>query len=706
MFSPYNALHPMLNIFGGNLSTGITNTASGAPDFGSISMVFKTGSTVLGNATDPSFITGIIGTIILIVSSVVVFAFEYVMALRPLVIGLLTIAAPFAFICLILPQTQIVMKRWWSIMLIALTYPIIVNFVLFVANSATESASPTGAAFLILVLFKTTLLAFLVRLPFAIESDFRKLTVSLAKTDFGANLGLNKLVNTKEKTKSGSDIVSAAERNLKTREAQGIIASTASRFLRTQNKQDANEIIKTSSSEKLMNTINTKSRNDTSSIVKIADNAFKANANRPVELLVKSAQDLTPDTFRKAITHSNIQLWRDNTAIEELRRKNGQVLDEDGTAIRADSARKLYRLAQVMDQDHIANPEAVKLLAKKGMLDVLPLNILQKALQENLVTKTDLVANFKQNADQVFNKAMSVTNSPTINPSTANNLIQQDHLDYVTGFKDIARQFSDVVKDVKIIPPPPPVVTQNIISNIKNADSNAFDKNGMYFLQRLGDINRQSQTTISQTLQKDGVNPQTAVSISQNPQIDIEDVKGYVPGGNISHDNIAMLREGFINRDLSNTLINNVATMVSEGKVAIGKSISEKLSESLKNDESMNLDTIKTSIQSSVSEISKASPEKLKEIGKQIEKYHPGAMIKTDGNLNQDDIEKLAKHGQDVVETIDTMQQKGVNEEKLKANPSDAAKVVEDQISETIQKTLTGQAPKIDLSIAGPEPKK
>jgi len=707
IFSPYNALNPMLNIFGGNLtSAGGASATAGTTDFGSISMVFRTGSAIIGYSNNPSFITGILGTIILGITSIVAFVFEYVMALRPLVVGLLTISAPIAFISLVLPQTQIIMKKWWSLLLIVLFYPIIVNFVFFVINSVTQNASVTGATFLVLLLFKTTILAFLIRLPFTIESDFKKLTVSLAKTDFGANLGLDKFVNTKGSAKT-SEAMSPTEKNLQSKEAQGIIASATNRFLRSKNTEEIDKTmertsLKSNSSEQLLNTINTKTNQNLPLITQVAENAFRTNSSRPTELLVKSVEDLSPDTIRKSITHSNIQLWKDDTAIEELRRKNGQVLNADGAAIRADSARQIFRLAQVIDQDRIANPEAVKLLAKKGMLDIMPLNIVKKALQDNLITKADLTANFKQNADNVYERAMALKDAPVVNPSSAKQLLSQDHLDYATGFKDIARQFSDVAKDVKIIPPPPPIITQSIISNMKNADSNTFDNNGMYFLQRLGDIMRQSQSTISKTLQKDGVNPQTANAISQNPQLDIKDVKSYVPGGNISHENVAMLREGFVNRDLSNNLITNVAGMISESKVAVGKSITEKLAQNLKGDDTMNLTAIKSSIQNSLTDISKASPEKLKEIGQEIGKYHPGAMIKTDGDLDPQDIEKLAKHGNDVVETIETIQKKGINEEKLKSGPDEAAKVVEDQISETIQNALTGKAPTIDLSVATP----
>jgi hypothetical protein len=690
IFSPYESVNPMLNIFNGHLNTG-ADTSGSAPDFSSISLVFRTGSTILGNTGNPGFITGLIGTIILVISSVVVFAYEYVMALRPLVIGLLTIVSPIAFICLVLPQTQIIMKKWWSLLLIALFYPVIVNFVFFIMNSITASSAPQGAVFLIAFLFKTTVLALLIRLPFTIESDLRKLTVSLAKTDFGANLGLSKLVNTKEISKNTSNALSTTENNLKTREAQGLIASATNGFFKSTPQADKNEL-KTTSSEKLITTINNRASQNMPSIVQIANSAFKTNASRPTNLLVKSTEDLGPDTFRKAITHSNTQLWQDNTAIEELKRKNGQVLDEEGTAIRADSARRLYRLAQVVDQDKIANPEAVKLMAKKGMLDVLPLNIIQKAISENLINRADLAANFKQNAERVFERAMTLKPGQAITPSVAQQLIEKDRFDYSTGFKDIARQFSDISKDEKIIPPPPPIVTQNIISNMKNADPNVFDKNGMYFLQRLGGINRQSQASISNTLQKDGVNPQTANSISQNPQLDIKDVKNYVPGGNISHENIGMLREGFLNRDLSNNLITNVAQMISESKIAVSKSITQKLADNLKNDEGLNLSSVKTSLQNSIQELSKASPEKIKEIGQEINKYHPGTMIKTSGDLDAQDVQKLQKDGEDVIETIDTIEKSGGNEEKLRSGTDDVAKMVEDQISGTIQKALSGEA--------------
>src|SRR5690606_19327567 len=127
IFSPYNAMHPFYNLMNGANQMNVTQLNSQ----NAIQLVFDIGSKALGNSTQQTLLAAGLGMFFLAIPAIVVFAFEYVIALRPIVIGLLTVISPIAFACYVMPQTQHLFKKWWTFLLIALFYAPAVNFVFY-----------------------------------------------------------------------------------------------------------------------------------------------------------------------------------------------------------------------------------------------------------------------------------------------------------------------------------------------------------------------------------------------------------------------------------------------------------------------------------------------------------------------------------------------------------------------------------------------
>lgn len=676
IFSPYQALHPMQNIFGGTITADPSNALS------AVSQVFGA-SDYLFNLKQISFVSAILGTIFLLIPAIVVFVFEYLMALRPLVVGILTAVSPIAFLTLLLPQTQFLFKKWWTILLIALFYAPLVNFVFYIMNTFSASANPTSAPVaLVLMLFKTAVLVFLIRLPFTFESDWRNLSYKISKTGLGEALRLKKGQAKSEGHQTGGQTIS--DKILQTPQAEKIIAGIEGRRSLT----SASEL-------RRLEKVRSKPYFDRSTLPDLPEMFAKANtANfvRSSSILSQSVSDLTPETFKNVIRQSDFRVWQNPSLVSELKNKNGQVLDDQGAAIRADAARKLVRLSQIVEGDKIQNPEAIKALAQKGVLDNIPLAVVKKAIQDGVLTKNDLIPTYQNQSGKVFDRlqTLDLKKSELLSSSQAKILMNQDQKDYSTGFKDMVGLFSNVVKDNKVMPPPPTGVIKDIISQMKTHGSDTFESNGMYFLDRLGKVQNNAQNTVVSNLQKAGAPISTAIAIAKNPRVDLEEAKKYIKPEAVNAETLGMLREGFINRDLSNSLISEIANQVSSQKTAVSDAICGKLADNLKTNQTSSFDEIKKSLESYLNQ-KNPSPEGAKSFATEVGKYVPGSNIAPDGEISSDAIVETKKHAKSVLDVIEGLSRGGVDEKTLSSNPQKAKTVLKSQISQDIQKTVSGQ---------------
>ena len=677
IFSPYQALHPMQNIFGGTLSADPSNP------FSAVGQIFSVSNNLFSLA-QPSFISAILGTIFLLIPAIVVFVFEYLMALRPLVVGILTAVSPIAFLTLLLPQTQFLFKKWWTILLVALFYAPMVNFVFFVMNEFSASSTSTPIVALALMLFKTAVIVFLIRFPFTYESDWRNLSYKIAKTGLGEALRLKKGQTKGEGRQTGGQTIS--DKILQTPQAEKIIAGIEGRRSLTSTAE-----------LRRLEKVRSKPYFDRSTLPDLPEMFAKANtANfiRPSAILAQSVADLTPEAFKNVVRQSDFRVWQNPSLVSELKNKNGQILDDEGAAIRADAARKLVRLSQISEGDKLQNPEAIKALAQKGALDNLPLAVVKKAIQDGVLTKNDLIPTYQNEYTKVFDRLQTLDSkkSELLSTAQAKILMNQDQKDYSTGFKDMVGLFSNVVKDNKIMPPPPTGAIKDIISQMKSHGSDTFENNGMYFLQRLGKVQDNAQNNVVSNLQKAGAPISTAIAIAKNPRVDLEEAKKYIKPEATNAETLGMLREGFINRDLSSSLISEIANQVSSQKTAVSDTICSKLSDNLKENQTSSFSEIKKSLGSYLNQ-KNPSPDGAKNFAAEVSKYVPGSNIAPDGEISSDAIVETKKHAQSVLDVIDSLAKGGVDEKTLSSNPQKAKTVLKSQISQDIQKTLAGGLP-------------
>ena len=679
VFSPAQAVNPIQNIFGGAF-TGFTAENS-------VALIYGIGGRI---TSGQNFIGGFLGTLFLGIPAMVVFVFEYVLALRPFVIGIMTALAPLAFACLIFPQTQIIFRKWWTYFLIALLYAPIVNFFFYFLNRLPSSSAGVIEV-TVLWLFKTAVIAFLIRLPFAVESDTRKLVERLSRTPLGASLGLARFTGRAGGQKQPTRPLGLSDRILSTQAAQKIIATTApkSRFAR------GVEAIKTPASL---------GRGQLPNFAKIFDAANLTNLKRPENLLVRSLADLPSDAFKKTLVQSNLKIWQSPALLRTLQSAGGQVLNEEGAALRADSARKVARLAQVVEHGKIANPLSIKLLASKGALDFLPQPLIKKSLEGGVVKKVDLLPTFKGNTEKIYQRIIASSGAAVkyLNTKEAQKLMVRDHGDYTSGFKDLSNLFADVLRNPQITPPPPAATIRNITGEIRRLDPMVFERSGEYFLKRLGEKTRDAHQTIASTLTQAGTSPATAVALAKNPRLDLGDAKKYLPEpGSPTEasaqagrrpENLALLREGFLNRDLANNLTLEISRLVSESKTVVGKGVTEKIAGALKETPEVGLPQIKNDVQIALQKLSKPlSPQDWEETSKAIDKYYPGAPLKGSGAPTEEEVERTRERGAGIIETIDDLNTADVTQEVLADNPAKAKEVVGKQINQNIQKIITGE---------------
>ncbi len=696
IFSPYQAYHPMQNIFGGYFNIG---SADQLKD-GSVKLVFDVGSSLIG-ASGVSFFAGVLGSIMLVIPALATFAFEYVLSLRAFAVQILTIMAPIAFACLILPQTQSFFRKWWSYLLIAMFFAPLANFVFFILNLFGSSSSDV-TSLMALWFLKTVAIIFLIRFPFTVEADTKKILAAVSKTSFGAALGLNRLGTSDVKSPNKEQQVKFASID-KIKE----ISKNDSRVLAPAIR--ANQIAQLKSAAAgSQNKQTIASPSLTSSIERAVARAAQSNTSRSDNLLVKSSANIASGAFRAVVDQSDLKLWRDTRLIEQLKNHNGQVLDEEGAALRADAARKLMRLSQVVENDKIANPEALKLLAAKGVLDNIPMSIIKKAINDGILQKSDLSSTFAGNTDKVLEyiEKSKQTRQGFLTGAQAKTLMARDQSDYATGFRDLTKLFADTIKDPSIFPPPPPPVIKNIISQMRSTNPDIFEKNGMYYLNRLAQIQKASTKDISSILTKTGVQNQTALAIAKNPRIDFSDARKYANEDKLDSNNLSLLREGFLNRDLSNNLIGSISSLMKEQKTLIGKGITQKISESIsKSPEELKLSDIGDDMRKVIQGLQKsATPQEVQKLVRQVDKFYPGSAIKSGLTLSHEDIRETSKKASSILETIEALVQSGLDEKSLKENPQKAANEIEKSVAETVEQAASGQIAKdneFDAKLSG-----
>lgn len=670
IFSPYQSLFPMLNVFGGNI-----NGTSGL--FQDVSLVFNVGNLLIGRGSiEYSFVTGILGTIFLTIPAIIVFCFEYLIAMRPFAIGLLTVISPIAFACMIFPQTQVIFRKWWSFLLIALFFTPIVNFAFFFMNLTRSFAGVSGVAFGALWLFKSLIILLLIRLPFTIESDLKKLTAKISGNEFMASLGLGKSA-AKPSKQAAPQLNQTLEKSLSSQAAKGIIAG-ARPALQKLNVRDMTTAPPRPMSRNLEQT----------DIRSIVQNANNQNMKRDPSIMAKSVLDLPAEAFKAVVGRSDLQLWKDTRLIEQLKNKDNAKLDDQGAANRVDSIRKLLRFAQVEENGKLMSTDAIKTVAQKGALGALGAGVIKEALNQGVLTQNDLIPSFGNQTSAIKDRIMAYQGKDSLSLNQAKQLMNIDHQDYLTGFKDIESaikqgSISKVTDNQKF--------AQDVLGAIKSTDSKTIERSGMYFLSRLGQINKEAKGAAGSKMQGLGADASSAMALAQNDRVGFDQAKKYLPS-EINPSDLEYLQQQFKKRDLSSSLISEISSGIYQEKSFVAKNITDGIATSLKKGESGNLNEIQTKINESIASLNdKTSPEQAKAIAKEIDKFYPGAILNTDSQFSQDDIARTKERAQTVSEIIEKLKKNGITEDKLKTNPESATEPVNKEISQDIREVVQGQ---------------
>jgi len=230
---------------------------------------------------------------------------------------------------------------------------------------------------------------------------------------------------------------------------------------------------------------------------------------------------------------------------------------------------------------------------------------------------------------------------------------------------------------------------------MKSTDPDIFEKNGMYYLSRLAQIQSGSIKDISSTLTKSGVQNQTAIAIAKNPRIDFADAKKYASREKLDANGLSLLREGFLNRDLSNNLIGSISCLMREQKTLVGKGITQKISESISKNPETKLSDIGINMKKIVQALQKpVTPQDTQKLAQEVDKFYPGAAIKSGLTLNHEDIRETSQKASSILETIETLIKSGINEKVIKENPQKAVGEIEKSVAETIEQVANGQVAK------------
>jgi len=679
VFSPNNLLHPMQSIFGGYFPASTANADS------SVTLIFKLGGKVFGTESQ-GFIEGIFGVLMLGIPGLVAMLFEYVLALRPFVVGILAAVSPLAFACLVFPQTQAIFRRWATTLSIALLFTPVASLFFYLINRFPTDLSGSSLEAIAIILFKTTVIAFLVRLPFAFESDAKGVAAKLDSSGWGSRLGLNRISS----AISGKQLAPTQQITLKsTPSTQTIIAKSAPQI----SKVPIEQKVPRPEAGRPMAEANISvspilAQAAAPQAVQILESAHKTNLERPANVMVNSVADIPPEVFRAVATQSDTKIWKNPQIVQTLKTQNGQILDERGAATRADSIRKTVRLAQVEENGKLQHPEAVKILAQKGALATLPAGVLKKTLEEKILTPADFSPTFEDNTQKVISEISKVSAqdsaSSLISENHARGLMSQDQADFSTGFQDLRNLFKEVVEDKKIMPPPPPAVVKNVIHEMRRSDSQAFEKNNGYYLKRLSQGSRQAQAKIANTLSRSGVVQQTATAIANNPRVDFSQALKYVPQKNLSAGNLRELRDSYINRDLSRALTGEFSQILSQQKISLGNGIAQKLADGFKLDKNLTFDKVQQNLRGLIEQMSRPlSPDQIARISKEVDKYHPMPIVKT-GQFDKGDLEQTKTHAAEALKTTEELANSGVSRDDLISNPARAKQIIQDTVAREI----------------------
>lgn len=669
IFSPYQALHPMTNIFNGNFSF-VNSTTAVAPSTtsdleNSIALIFAIGGKLLGDASGSSLSALILGSFILGLPALVVIAFEYVMALRPFAVSLLTAVAPLAFVSLILPQTQGIFRRWSQYLAIALFYPLIVNFVFYFINTI-ELSSNNQVAFFAQWSFKIFIIAALIRLPFAVSSDLNAIVKKIAESDLGASLKLNKLFLTAASSTNAPKQKSAISLDRKS----DVIAPIRKFFVDEKREKSTKQ-----------RSLNAAPRSDnpeelSRKITKLMSVANKINGERSAPVMQRSIADLPSNTLKTVIDRDDAQIWRDTRLIEQLKSQNGQILDEQGAAVRADSVRKIVRLAQDNKDGELQNKDLIKFLAIKGMLSSLPQETVQKSFEQKIIDQNDINNSFPQGFS-----SNSVMRNITQNPNAPiNTLIAQDHRDYLTGFHQLENQISEIAKvrrgaDEKTVN----AIVQNLVKN----NGSSLDKNSDYFVDRLQSNKNTASTNVASALMQAGVEGKTAVALAQNRQVDFAQITKYLPEKEQNGVVSDLISEQVAKRDLNDKVASKISEIAKAEKTNSVRAITGKISQALKANPEMKLDEIATLSDSFANKIKDgATPQEISSIVSNVEKFHPSVRIKTTNDYSSEDIEAVEEKALEVATIAKEIKQTGMSESDVAQNPDGV-------IHEVIKKMLS-----------------
>lgn len=689
IFSPYQSLHPMANIFMGNFgsSTVATGTATATDNLSKgITLIFDIGGWFLsGNSnTDPSFAGMILGSFILIVPAIAVLIFEYVMALRPFIVQLLVATGPIAFAALVLPQTQFLFRKWWTYLLIALFYPLAVNFVFFFLSKIDidSGASYGNGAFFAIWCFKIFIILLLARMPFTIERDTRRISQKIASSELGVALGLGKLLRKGGvQPNSKGPISGATSDNLSSEKAKQLIAPVTKRFFRNIVPQTA---------------INTQSKGNLASsgqlqrmpfvpdsLARMIQNANQINSGRGSGLIQKSIQDLPINAMKAIVDRNDLQLWRDTRLIEQLKNQNGQILDDQGAAIRVDSVRKAVRMAQISENGRLVNGELIKTLAQKGMLSALPQNIAKEAVKQNILNKEDLIPSYGRD----FKKVLDSDSNSLINATKARELMAQDHTDYLTGFNEIRNGINSAMKSGGSANQ----VVGAITDKIRQGGSGNLVKNSDYFLQRLGSDKNQAVTTLAGALTKAGVDHKPALSLAQNTSVGFDQITKYIPKQQQNDANFQQIKEGLLNRDVSTGLISEVSSIIAQEKTTVSRGITQKMAEVFKKDESIDISGVKKTVKETADKLNQPlSSAEIEQAASTINEFHPGARIKTNQQYDKSDIDQIKQKASEVLDTTEKLEKSGLDKKQIIANPIVASQAAEREINKEIQAKAKG----------------
>jgi len=647
IFSPYQSLHPMANIFSGNFSQ---SSASGASDLEkNISLIFQSGGQFLESSN--SLASLILGVFVLGIPAIVVIAFEYVMALRPFAVSLLAAVSPIAFASFILPQTQVFFKKWLQYLLIAIFYPLAVNFVFYFLN-LIEVSGNNPVPFLAQWGFKIFAIIVLIRLPFTLTSDLNAITSKLSSSALGQSLGLSKVfpqqTKPKEQTASATSPnnrisqVIAPRRNLISKISGNF--KNPNTYKQTQIRSDQNVEEFSSRAKKLM---------------LVASNT---NLQRSPEMIKNSISNLSSDALKLITQKSDLQIWRDTRLIEQLKNQDGQILDEQGAALRADSVRKAIRLSQLSENKELVNKDLIKYFASKGALSILPEETVRKALEQQIISTNDIASSFGKN----YRFENTKDTPESIEKGQLKRIFEQDRLDYSSGFNSLKDQID---QEARALLPRGKSAAGEIATNFMSSE-NISRENLPYVTKRLKEEENGSIAKLSSIISGAGVEKKTALALAQNKQIRPEQIAKYLPSQNNNQQTLALISEQVAKRDLNSAVSSKISENVSAQETASTAAIIQKISGALKSNSQLNLDEISKLSTSLLEKAQSESDSKqIDPLAQQIDKLHPAVQITT-SNDTGNSIGAAVKKAKEVKDTIDVIKQAGFDENDLKNNPT------------------------------------